>query len=268
MRNRLRGSILALAAVLAFSSVLRGQRAEDSREAKAQIVAARPDLSGVWVIPRESHAGVRRYGRGFGINPTFTKEEPPMTPWAEAKYKATNSAYEGANGRADLIDPVYSCFPPGVPRIYIEEPPLPMEIIQVPGRVIELFEYNHYVRQIYTDGREHSKDLAATWMGDSLGRWEGDTLVVDTTGFNEKTLVDKIGHPHSDSLHVVEHIRRVDRNTLVIDISIDDPKAYTKPWGGQLTFQLKPDWNIMEHVCEDNVNFNDFHKKSTVELSK
>jgi hypothetical protein len=268
MRNCLVGLILALVAVLTFSSVLRAQTTEESKAPKAQIAAPSPDLSGVWLLPRQpTKAHWSGTNRSFGINPTFATEEPPMTPWAEAKYKAVNSAYEGANGRADLIDPVYDCFPPGVPRIYIERP-VPMEIIQVSGRVIELFEYDHFVRQIYTDGREHSKDLAGTWMGDSIGRWEGDTLVVDTTGFNDKTLVDKIGHPHSDALHVVERIRRVDHNTLVIDITIDDPKAYTKPWGGRLSFQLKPGWNILELVCEDNVNFNEFHKKSTAEPSK
>ena len=270
MRNCLMRLILALVAALIVSSVLRAQRTEESKAPTAQIAAPHPDLSGVWVQPRRSPAGARWHGinRGFGIDPTFTTEEPPMTPWAEAKYKAINSAYEGANGRADLLDPVYHCFPPGVPRIYIQEPPLPMEIIQIPGRVIELFEYDHFVRQFYTDGRDHYKDLGPTWMGDSIARWQGDTLVIDTTGFNDKTLLDKIGHPHSDALHVVERIRRVDHNSLVIDITIDDPKAYTKTWGGRLSFELKPDWNIMEHICEDNTNFDDFHKKSTAEPSK
>jgi hypothetical protein len=244
MRNRLMGSILAVAAVVAFSSALLTQNAAESAAGKARMVGPTPDLSGVW--------------SGYGA-PFTVKEVPLLQPWAEAKLKAAKQ------GTVEF-DPTLRCFPPGVPRILTYG--LPMEIIQTPGRVLEFFEYDHFVRQIYTDGREHSKDLAGTWMGDSIGRWEGDTLVVDTTGFNDKTLVDKIGHPHSDALHVVERIRRVDHNTLVIDITIDDPKAYTKPWGGRLSFQLKPGWNILELVCEDNVNFNEFHKKSTAEPSK
>jgi hypothetical protein len=123
-----------------------------------------------------------------------------------------------------------------------------------------LFEFSHFVRQIYTDGRKHNTDLGPTWLGDAIGHWEGDTLVVDTIGFNDKTWLDRAGHPHSTELHLVERIRRVDQNTLTDDITIEDPKAYTKPWGGQITFALHPKWNLMEMVCEDNVNFDQFLK--------
>jgi hypothetical protein len=150
------------------------------------------------------------------------------------------------------------CFPPGVPRIYLQ--PFPMEIIQTPQRVMMFFEFNHFVRQIWTDGRAHNTDLGGTWLGDSIGKWEGDTLVVDTIGFNDKTWLDRAGHPHSDALHVTERIRRADPQTMQVDISVEDPKAYTKPWGGQLVFQLHPKWNITEMVCEDNVNFDEFLK--------
>jgi hypothetical protein len=135
-----------------------------------------------------------------------------------------------------------------------------MEIVQTPGRVLIIYEFDHFVRQIWTDGREHVKDLPGTWMGDSIGKWEGDTLVVDTTGFNDKTWVDRAGHPHSEDLHVVERIRRADPKTLQVDITIEDPKAYTKPWGGQLLFTARPDWNISELVCLDNINFEQFLK--------
>jgi hypothetical protein len=150
------------------------------------------------------------------------------------------------------------CFPPGVPRIYLQ--PFPMEIIQTPGRVIEFFEFNHFVRQIWTDGRPHNTALGETWMGDSIGKWEGDTLVVDTIGFNDKTWLDRAGHPHSNELHVTERIRRAEPDIMTVDITVEDPKAYTKPWGGQLRFQQHPKWNVNEMVCEDNVNFDDFLK--------
>ncbi len=100
-------------------------------------------------------------------------------------------------------------------------------------------------------------------MGDSIGKWEGDTLVADTVSFNDKSLIDRVGHPHSDALHVVERIRRVDQNSLEIGLTVEDPKAFTKPWNTKLIFESKPDWKIMEQICEDNASFIDFNNKST-----
>jgi hypothetical protein len=99
-------------------------------------------------------------------------------------------------------------------------------------------------------------------MGDSIGKWEGDTLVVDATGFNDKTWLDNEGHPHSEDLHLVERIRRVSHDTMTIDTTIEDPKAYTKPWGGHAIYELKPDWTLGEMICEDNVTFDEMQKKS------
>jgi hypothetical protein len=111
----------------------------------------------------------------------------------------------------------------------------------------------HVFRVIHTDGRPHPQDPNPTFKGDATGHWEGDTLVVDTAGLNDKTWLDQVGHPHSDSLHVVERIRRVNRDTLQDDLTIDDPRAYAKPWTGQQVFKLKPAWRLSEYICEDNV---------------
>jgi hypothetical protein len=257
MRNRVMVLILAMAAALAFSSVALAQTAEQSGGEKAQAAAATPDFSGVWRQRRPP-------GSSAGGMYSFGKEMPPMTPWAEAKFKANKPSY-GPRAVADSNDPVnpttgdVGCAPPGVPRIYLH--PFPMEIIQIPGRVIMLFEFDHFVRQIYTDGRGHNDNLPPLWMGDSIGKWEGDTLVVDTTNFNDKTWLDRGGHPHSDQLHLVERIRRVDHDTLQIDMTFEDPKAYTKPWIGQQFFQLRPRWNLMELICEDNANFLELQKE-------
>ena len=216
----------------------------------------KPDLSGVWTAKNTPGA---RY-RGWG----FMAEEPPMTPWALEKFKLTKPSF-GPRSFKDSNDPVNpttvnatGCFPPGVPRIYLQ--PFPMEIIQQPNRVLIIYEFDHLIRQIWMDGRAHLKDLPGTWMGDSIGKWEGDTLVVDTTGFNDKTWVDRAGHPHSEDLHVVERLKKTDAKTLQIDILMDDPMAYTKPWGGRLDYTLRPDWNISELICVDNVNFDQFLK--------
>jgi len=188
-----------------------------------------------------------------------------MTPWGEARFNAAKPNGNNsprAVSLAETNDPIYKCFPPGVPRIYSVRLGAPFEIMQVPGRVVMIFEYDHFVRQIYTDGRQHPTDLNATWMGDSVGKWEGNTLVVDTVGFNDKTWLDALGHPNSDALHLVERIRRISHEAMIDDMTIDDPKAYTKPWTAHTVFELKPDWNLAEYVCEDFLNFDDLQKTS------
>lgn len=253
MRNRLMGLVLALSATLVFSNVFFAQTADPQGMARIEPAAPTADLSGLWIRLRDpSHSS---------INLDFGKAISPMTPWAQAKFKAANSVYRSSSPSTVLSDPIFSCYPPGVPRIYLLN--FPVQIAQIPGQVIMLFEFDHFVRRIYTDGRPHDKDAGALWMGDSIGRWEGDTLVADTVSFNDKTTLDREGYPHSDAMHLVERIRRVDRDSLVIDLTVEDPKAYTKPWEAKLNFQLRPDWKIMEHVCEDNAGFVGFNKKAT-----
>jgi hypothetical protein len=260
MRTRLEVWLLTLIATAAFAPILRAQTTTAPAGAKVQATAH--DLSGLWIRPRQSKH----------IDPArrFEAQQPAMTPWAEAKFKATRNIYSEKSAKSELNkvsggDPTFSCFPPGVPGIYfhVAGDGRPMEILNAPGRTLEFFEYDHYVRQVWIDGRDHPKDLASTWMGDSIGKWEGDTFVIDSVGFNDKSVLDPIGHPHSDELHVVERIRRLDHDTLEDNVAITDPKAYAKPWGGQLVFVLAPsDWTVMEDICEDNVNFIDFITKA------
>jgi hypothetical protein len=191
----------------------------------------------------------------------FNVEEPPMTAWAEAKYKAAKPA----NGPHSVLlsetnDPVYrSCSPPGVPRIFLQ--PTPLQIVPMPGGVLMLFEYDSLRRQIFTDGRAHDTTLGPSWMGDSIGHWEGNTLVVDTVNFNDKTWLDRVGHPHSDALHLTERIRRVNHDHLSVDMTIEDPKAYAKPWTAHLEYLLHPTWTLAERFCEDDAAFLEVEKK-------
>ena len=197
------------------------------------------------------------------INFAFTASEPPMTAWAEAKLKKSKPSFGPKMfSIEETNDPVYKgCYPPGVPRVYLH--PFPMQLVQTPGELIMLFEYDGLRRQIFTDGRPHDTAIGPTWMGDSIGHWEGDALVVDTIGLNDKTWLDRMGHPHSDALHLVERFKRVDHYTLEIHMMFEDPKAYTKPWGAELIYQLKPQWKLMEQFCEDNDTFTDVEKKGT-----
>ncbi|PYU21721.1 MAG: hypothetical protein DMG30_16905 [Acidobacteria bacterium] len=201
-----------------------------------------------------------------------------MTPWAEAIYKAAKPLAGSRGSYNDSNDPIVltttgktedqvACFPAGVPKIYLRHSP--MQIVQTSTEIIMLFEFDHLIRQIYTDGRAHSDVLGPSWMGDAIGKWEGDTLVVDTTNFNDRTWLDWLGHPHSDQLHLVERIRRVDHNTLRDDMTFDDPKAFTKPWTGMVMFELKPTWSLQEMVCEDAYFDTPFyHRTKTEPVSK
>jgi hypothetical protein len=234
LRNCLVSVSLALMCATASSSVSSLKAARQTTTANSQAAARTPNLSGIWMERETRNA--------------FTEQEPPMRPQTQANYNAAKPGY-GPRASAQSQDPILSCLPPGIPRIMLI--PFPIQIVQTPGLIVMIFEYDHFVRQIYMDRREHPKDLELTWMGDSIGRWENDTLVVDTIGLNDKTWLDQVGHPHSDALHVVERIHRPDHDTLVDDITIDDPKAYTKPWTGQQIYKLKPNWHLIEYVCED-----------------
>lgn len=258
MRIRMRHTVLALVAALACSPVILAQTSEQAAESKAPTASPTPDLSGLWIRLRDPSHSL--------VNLDFGKFAAPLTPWAEAKFKAANSVYRGSDPSDVLKDPIFSCFPPGVPRIYLLN--FPVQIVQIPGQVIMLFEFDHFVRRIYTDGRPHDKDAGPLWMGDSIGKWEGDTFVADTVRFNDKTTLDREGYPHSDAMHLVERIRRASHDSLEIDLTVDDPKAYTKAWAAKLSFQLRTDWKIMEHVCEDNASFLDLNKKATKKLTK
>ena len=204
------------------------------------------DFSGVWNnFPPE---GTRSFQ-----NSQLIGELPPMTPWARALYDQAKPTF-GAMGVPVLEtnDPVYECFRPGTPRIYMH--PFPMEIIHTPGRVLMIFEYDHVVRQIFTDGRGHRDDLGPMWMGDSIGYWDDGVLVVETVNFNDRTWIDREGVPHSDELKVVERMYLDDEDNLVIDIEITDPVAFTESWSGKRRYR-KVDWVIEEFSCMDNFTF-------------
>jgi hypothetical protein len=115
-----------------------------------------------------------------------------------------------------------------------------------------LHEAGWNFRQIYTDGRKPPADPQPLWLGYSTGKWEGDTLVVDTVGFNDKSWLDAIGHPHSDALHMVERLRRRDFGHLDVEVTMDDSKMYTKPFTIKFTERLVPDSDLLEYVCEEN----------------
>ena len=238
-------SLLILLAALALSFAALAQSGAPSNSAqpgtaKAQNTVPPASLSGTWAL--RAPRGVPWY------NYALIGEEPPMTPWAVEKFKANKPSF-GPNPVEESNDPAYSCLPNGVPRAYAAVQAA-MQIVELPGRVIMFFGRN--IRQIYTDGRPHPPELRPTWMGNSIGKWDGDTFVVDTIGISDINWLDRMGHPHSDKLHLIERFRRVDDKTMQLNLSIDDPIAYTKTWEATpRTFRLRADARAGEAICED-----------------
>jgi len=223
MRTRIVGCIATLLAASVLPAVLlAGTPAQNSEAAKAKPAppALSHNLAGTWnfftKIPPQQ-----------GVYGTPSREAPPMTPWAQARFDAAKPGY-GPRAVASGNDPILRCNPSGIPRVLLY--PNPFEIVQTPDRVFMFFEREHLWRQIWIDGRAHPKDLEPTWMGDSVGHWEGDTFVVDTIGLNDKSWLDLWGHPHSEALHLVERYRRVDQGTMTMQLTVEDPTAYTATW--------------------------------------
>ena len=194
----------------------------------------KPDLSGLWLTR----------GIYIGNIARDLKEEPPMQPWAAALYKQ----------RRDTLskdDPTGRCIPGGVPRSTAV--PYPFKILTTTSNVVVvLYEAVHAYRQIFTDGRPLPKDPNPNWMGYSIGRWEGDTFVVESAGFNDNVWLDNNGHPAGESLRVTERFRRKNFGSMDVEITIDDPKTYTRPWNVTLPLAFQPDTEMLEYICPEN----------------
>jgi hypothetical protein len=227
--------LLLLPLAAAFTLVAFGQGSGFTPPAGPVPRAAdgKPDLSGVWQRP---------------YVPDMTKDAPnqkgmpelPFTEWGANNWK---------NYHAEEGDYTGACLPFGLMRSI--NTPEPLQILQTPAYMAILFEQNTWYHVFPIDGRPHRKQ-DPTWFGDSVGHWEGDTLVVDTVNFNGKTRLDTVGHPHSDQLHIIQRFTRTDLGHIAYEVTIDDPKTFTKPWKNTRTFTLRPDWNLMEYSCEEN----------------
>src|SRR5215472_14072344 len=239
MRCHLLFSAAMLTAVLATVPALPPE-ASAQQETKASAEAApapKRDLTGVWQL--------RSSGSAESLAPE--KDMPPMTPWAKTRFDAEKPGY-GSRAAPGGNDPILQCDPIGFPRIMFM--PTPFEFVQSKGRTLQFWEREHEWRAIWTDGRALPTDLDPTWYGYAIGRWEGDTFVVESSGFNDSTWLTPTGYPHSDELRVTERYRRVDHDTLLYNITVNDPKAYEKPIPGpQRIFKLRPGAEIEELPC-------------------
>ena len=238
-----------------------------TRDGKVNLAApaprlnGKPDISGIWQVEATPLGELNRLFGDVealavpGDDPrTFSKylfniladvkpEDSPLRP-------EFNELFGKRVQTIGLDSPTSHCLPGGLPFGMLL--PFPTKIVQTPGLIVMLLEGDGTSRQVYTDGRKHPADPQPLWMGYSVGRWEGDTLVVDTRGFNDKSWLDGLGHPHSEDLRVTERFRRRDFGHMDVEITIDDPKTYTKPFSFKVTFRLLPDTDIMELYCAEN----------------
>jgi hypothetical protein len=199
-----------------------------------RLADGKPDLQGLW------NAADGRFLTNIAKRAGF---DAPFQPWAAAVFKERQD-----NDGRDR--PAGRCLPHTVPTAMMV-PGYPWKVVQTPGLTIVLFENFTQYRQIFTDGRDFPAERAPTWFGYSLGKWDGDTFVVDVVGFNDKGWLDDAGHPRSEAMHVTEKWRRKDFGHMDIEFTFDDPKTYTKPWSVTIPFNLLPDTEIIENVCEN-----------------
>jgi hypothetical protein len=206
----------------------------------------RPVLSGLW---RPAPGLVGDMTRG--IKPG---EVVPYQPWAEKLFKERR-----ANDSRD--DPTARCVVGGVPRSDFVG--YPFRVLETPGVVTILYEAVHAYRQIFTDGRALPKDPNPAWFGYSVGRWEGDVFVVQTSGFNDNVWLDNAGRPATDALKVTERFVRKNFGRMDIEVTIDDPKAYTRPWSVTQQLAFQPDTELLEYICNENNKYFEIIPKTT-----
>ncbi len=251
-----------LASVLAALAIATSPlAAQPSAEAPIPRAAnGKPDLSGVWVATgaillfegQEAFAAARAADVAAGRPAGNTNEAPPYKPEAEAQRQYFLS-------RQGIDDPMARCLLTGVPRINFR--PLPFEIVQLPDRIIMLYEIHHAFRIIPTDGRPPPEDAEPSYLGESVGRWDGDTLVVDVTSFNTNTWLTGVGTIHTEDLRVTERYTRDSFDTIRYEVTMEDPAVLTRPWTLRETFRLRPGERIREYECiESNEDLQRFER--------
>jgi len=218
----------------------------------------KPDLTGVWQGASTRRGTWEEANSGFGVggtgkdaaapaNPSTSvstaEVPPPYQPWAAQK------VLESFNKRG-IDNPTALCLPPGVPRSNITAL-FPIEIVQTPQQVVIIYEYMSVFRVIPLNAK-HPGDLEPSYMGDSVGRWEGNTLVVDVVGFNDKTWLGPVGTFHSEALHVTERYTRADKDRINYDVTMEDPHVFTKPWVIHSSMMLREGTRLREYPCAEN----------------
>ena len=245
MRNRGRRTLLALTAAVIFAvASASGQDAGSSTYRAPRAPDGKPDLNGIWQVLNSAASDIQDHSARPGVpagQGVVEGNEIPYQPWAAEKRK---NNFE----KAATADPLAECFLPGVPRVtYL---PFPFQIGQTGKAIAFLYEWSRTTRIVYVDGTKHPEGLDF-WMGDSRGRWEGETLVVDVTNFNDKTWFDRAGNFHGKALHAVERYTRTGPDHLLYEVTIEDPDVFTRPWKMTMLLYRRGEKNlkILEYEC-------------------
>jgi hypothetical protein len=235
VRNCLAALALAGSTLGAFLIAVIGPAAAQTGAPIPRLPNGKPDFNGVWQRP---------------YVPDMTKSSKDGSQKGEAIPFTTEYAQKFKEYDPAKFDYTGHCLPQGLTRSM--NSPFPVRIVQTPETLAILYEAWNVFEIVPTDGRGLPKNPDPLWMGSHSGRWDGDTLVVETVGFNDKTNLDTVGHPHSDAMHTVERFTHTDEKHISYEITLDDPKAFTKSWKNTRVFTLKPDWEVMEYSCEEN----------------
>jgi hypothetical protein len=229
MRSSLACTLLGAALAVSTSS-----GASPAPAAKPAMTAAAANWTGVWELDwKRTGLAAARGGNAPKLTPEYQKK---LDAYHEGQAKGENEQTNTAN-----------CVPPGMPQIMTQ--PYPVEFLFTPGKLTVAIEAYSQMRRIFLDGRKHPDDPDPTFQGHSIGHWEGDTLVVDTVGFIPESLIAP-GIGHSDKMRIVEHIRKVDPDTMTIETTIIDPVALQEPWSLTRTYKRHADWEIQEYICD------------------
>jgi hypothetical protein len=204
-----------------------------------------PDLQGVWQVMNTASWDIQDHNASLGVPAGRGVVEGNDIPYQPSALDKKRQNYEN---RAKL-DPEARCLLSGVPRITYM--PYPFQIIQQADKVNILYEYNHTLRHIYMNGNPHPEGPIEWWMGDSRGRWDGNTLVVDTIHFTAETWLDRAGNFHSEELHVVERFTRTGPDHILYEVTLEDPKVFTRPWKMSMPLyrRVEPDAEMLEYEC-------------------
>ncbi|MEO6339986.1 MAG: hypothetical protein ABIO39_08125 [Caulobacteraceae bacterium] len=200
----------------------------------ARVPASVPNISGVWQLGR------------YGLRIAPADGDPPWQPWAKKVF--TDRAASEIAGKP-MWDPTAACWGSGMPRLLTVG--YPIEIIQTPDSIVFMYETQHVFRVVHMNAK-HPAKIVPTFMGHAVGKWEGDTLVIDTIGLSGRQQIDERGTAMTEKMHLVERVRMVDDVTMEDIFTIDDPGAYTKPWTVRRTFTFAPKVRFLDYVCEEN----------------
>ena len=261
--DRIAAGAAALVSIFALGAVpASGQAGSGGRAAAARTSNGKPDFSGVWQSLNAAAWDLQDHTGQLGLPPgqgVVEGNDIPYTPSADATRKE-NFAHRATADPAEA-----NCYLPGVPRATYM--PYPFEIVQTPKQIAILYEFAHATRNVPMDGSPHPDGLPDAWMGDSRGRWDGDTLVIDVSNFNDQTWFDHAGNFHSDALHVVERYTLSDPNHIQYEATIEDPKVFTRPWKISMPLYRRMEKNprLLEYECvfylqEEKYKDAPFHK--------